>query len=99
MLVKVSISNVSDIRGKEIIQLYVRDPECSVDRPKKELKGFRKVELAANETKVVVFRLTSRDFSFWDERSGSWKLEPGTFEIIAASSSRAPQLKTTINIE
>ena len=99
VLVKVSISNVSDIRGKEIIQLYVRDPECSVDRPKKELKGFRKVELAANETKVVVFRLTSRDFSFWDERSGSWKLEPGTFEIIAASSSRAPQLKTTINIE
>lgn len=99
VLVKVSISNTSDIGGKEIVQLYVRDTESSIVRPVKELKGFRKVELAPHVTKELVFKLTPRDFSFWDENANAWKLEPGTFEIIAASSSRAQQLKTTINIQ
>ena len=99
VLVKVSVSNTSDVKGKEVVQLYVKDVESSIERPIKELKGFRKVELAAEETKELVFKLTSRDFSYWDETTGGWQLESGTFEIIAASSSHAPQLKTTINIQ
>ena len=99
VLVKVSVSNTSDVKGKEVVQLYVKDVESSIERPIKELKGFRKVELAAEETKELVFKLTSRDFSYWDETTGGWQLEPGAFEIIAASSSHAPQLKTTINIQ
>ena len=99
VLVKVSVSNTSDVKGKEVVQLYVKDVESSIERPIKELKGFRKVELAAEETKELVFKLTSRDFSYWDETTGGWQLESGAFEIIAASSSHAPQLKTTINIQ
>ena len=98
VLVKVRVTNISDIVGKEIVQLYVRDIEASIARPFKELKGFRKVEFAPKETKEVIFKLTQRDFSFWDENTSSWKLEPGTFEIIVGSSSKNVPLKAKVKI-
>ena len=98
VLVKVRVTNKSDIVGKEIVQLYVRDVEASIARPFKELKGFRKVEFAPKATKETIFKLTQRDFSFWDENTNSWKLEPGTFEIIVGSSSQNVPLKVRVNI-
>ena len=98
VLVKVRVTNISDIAGKEIVQLYVRDIEASIARPFKELKGFRKVEFAPKATKEVIFKLTRRDFSFWDENTSSWKLEPGAFEITVGSSSQNVPLTAKINI-
>ena len=98
VLVKVSVTNTSDIAGKEIVQLYVRDVEASIARPFKELKGFRKVEFAPKATKELIFKLTQRDFSFWDENTSRWKLEPGTFEIIVGSSSQNVPLTAKVNI-
>ena len=56
-------------------------------RPVKELKGFDKLSLAPGETKHAVFRLTAEDLSFYDESSGSWKAEPGTFQVLIGASS------------
>jgi len=53
----------------------------------KELKGFDKLSLAPGETKHAVFRLTADDLSFYDESSGSWKAEPGTFQVLIGASS------------
>jgi beta-glucosidase len=87
VLVKVDITNTGDVAGKEIVQLYVKDLETSVERPLKELKDFRKVRLKAGEKKTVFFTLTERDFAFWDEDLSDWKIEPGEFEILIGSSS------------
>ncbi|MCK9555108.1 glycoside hydrolase family 3 C-terminal domain-containing protein [bacterium] len=40
--VSVDVSNTGEREGAEVVQLYVQDPECSVERPVKELKGFLK---------------------------------------------------------
>ncbi len=47
--VSVKVKNTGKVAGKEIIQLYIGDEECSVLRPVKELKDFRKVQLLPNE--------------------------------------------------
>ena len=99
VLVKVKVANISDLPGKEIVQLYVRDVNSSVKRPVKELKGFRKLSLAAGEDKEVLFKLNSRDFSFWDESIDDWKLESGEFEIIVGASSQSTFLKTSIKVQ
>jgi beta-glucosidase len=44
------VTNTGDRRGKEVVQLYVRDPEASVARPVRELKAFAKVDLDPGET-------------------------------------------------
>ena len=84
--VKVSVTNSGSREGKEVVQLYVGDLKCSVDRPVKELKGFEKVSLAPGETKVVEFTITPRDLQFYDEQSHQWKSEPGKFKAYIGAS-------------
>jgi beta-glucosidase len=45
--------NIGPVKGKEIIQLYVKAPGVSAIMPEKELKGFAKVELLPGEEKVA----------------------------------------------
>ena len=98
VLVKMNITNTSEVDGKEIVQLYVKDLEASVERPLKELKDFQKVDLIAGETKSVYFTLKYRDFAFWDETSSAWKVEPGDFEILIGSSSDMIHQKAIVSI-
>jgi len=94
--VSVDIVNTGNRSGAEIIQLYVQDIESSTDRPPKELKQFEKVKLEQNERKTVEFNLKFGDFSFYDGSTHSWVVEPGTFNILIGSSSRAIHLQREI---
>jgi beta-glucosidase len=85
--VMVDVTNTGSRAGSEVVQVYVRDPESSVPRPEKELRGFDKVHLAPGETRTVAIDLDTRAFAFWDPRLGSWSVEPGQFEILVGSSS------------
>ncbi|MBK1880316.1 glycoside hydrolase family 3 C-terminal domain-containing protein [Pelagicoccus mobilis] len=85
--VSFSVKNVGEQSGAEIAQLYVRDEESSLPRPIKELKGFRKVELAAGESKTVTLSLDRAAFSFWSPDQKGWVAEAGEFELIVGASS------------
>lgn len=87
VVVQFEIKNAGDRKGAEIAQLYVQDLECSVIRPLKELKGFKKIELEPGESKTVKIKLDYSDLSFWDENQKDWKTEPGEFNILVGSSS------------
>ncbi len=97
--VEVTVKNTGDREGMETIQLYVSDLESSVERPIKELKGFRKISLSPKESQTVNFQLSSRDFAFWDINSKSWKVEPGKFEILVGGASNNIQLKKLVMVE
>ncbi len=86
--VSVDITNSGDRAGAEVVQLYVQDVECSVERPLKELKGFKKVQLDSGEKKTIVFELEKKDLSFFDEKTSCWKAENGSFNILVGSSSK-----------
>ena len=64
--VSLDITNTGKRTGKEAVQLYVRDVQCTLARPEKELKAFEKVELAAGETRTVNFPLDQEAFWFFD---------------------------------
>jgi beta-glucosidase len=91
--VSFDIKNTGRRVGKEIAQVYVRDEECSVLRPYKELKGFGKVELKPGETKTLNIKLNKRAFQFYDPVKKQWISEPGKFEILVGSSSKEIRLK------
>jgi len=84
----VDITNESERAGAEIVQLYVRDEEASLERPPKELRGFQKVFLQPKETRTISFELTTADLSFYDPRAKKWLVEPGEFTIQVGASSR-----------
>lgn len=81
------IRNIGDRAGSEVIQLYISDEKASVERPVKELKGFKKVYLQPGEFMRVEFAITREDLSFYDVSSKGWKAEPGEFKAYVGTSS------------
>mgnify|MGYP002700292066 CR=1 FL=1 len=84
--VTVQVTNTGKIKGKEVVQLYIRDLYASVTRPVKELKGFELVELKPNETKTIQFILTKEELGFYDNQ-GDFIIEKGDFEVFIGGSS------------
>lgn len=97
--VTLKIKNTGSRDGDEIVQIYVSDPECSVERPIKELKGFSRVSLKSGEQKEVKLRLNSRAFAFYDVNKKAFVVEPGEFVISAGSSSSDVKLKSSLQIK
>ena len=85
--ISVDVTNTGTVAGKEVVQLYVGDDACSLPRPVKELKGFRKIELAPGETRSVEFVINPEDLCFYDPALPGWRSEPGGFKAYIGSSS------------
>ncbi len=95
LTVSVDVSNKSNVTGKEVVQLYIRDVVGSVTRPVKELKGFQKVEIPANQTKTVSFVITTEDLKFYNyDLKYDW--EGGDFDIMIGTNSNDVQ-KVRVN--
>lgn len=95
----VTVKNVGDRAGAEIVQLYVSDEESAIFRPEKELKGFKKVFLEAGESKEVVFSLDARSFAYYNVKISDWHVESGEFEIRVGASSRDIKLTGKVYVE
>jgi beta-glucosidase len=83
---EVTVINTGTRAGDEVVQIYMRDEISSVPRPILELKAFRRVALAAGETRMLSFTLDSDALAFWDSEM-QWRVEPGEFTIFAGPSS------------
>jgi beta-glucosidase len=86
--VSVKVSNTGERAGAEVVQVYLSQKNPSIRRPKKELKGFKKVFLEKGESKVIEVSIeTKYATSFWDEIRNAWVSERDTYEVIAGGSS------------
>lgn len=92
------MTNTGTKIGKEVVQLYLGDPVCSVVRPLKELKHFTKVEVEPDETVQVEFVITPDDLKFFDEASHRWIAEPGVFNVYVGTSSADIRCMHSLNI-
>jgi beta-glucosidase len=84
--VTVTVSNTGNRAGDEIVQLYIRDLVSSVTRPIMELKDFKRVSLAAGESKIVEFTIAPDKLSFLGLDMKT-VVEPGWFDVMVGSSS------------
>ena len=84
--VSVTVKNTGTRAGDEIVQLYIRDVVSSVTRPVLELKDFKRLTLAAGESKTVTFSITPDKLWFYDLNMQR-VVEPGAFEIMVGTSS------------
>ena len=63
------------------------DEKCSVPRPLKELKGFRKISLQPGEEATVDFTVTPDMLKFFDDEKHEWRAESGKFKLYVGASS------------
>jgi beta-glucosidase len=87
--VSVKVQNTSAVAGEEVVQLYTHQRAGSASRPVRELKAFRKIVLAAGETKTVQLTVAAEDLSFWSASLRKRVLEPGTFDVWMGDNSMA----------
>src|SRR5271163_3699343 len=93
--VSVTVSNDGEVDGEATLFLFVRDLVASVSRPLLELKGLRKVVLAAKQRGRAAWRLPVEDLSFIGPALKPI-LEPGRFEIHVGQSADPDELLTSV---
>ena len=99
LTITVPVTNTGKRSGKEIVQLYISDCQASVMRPKKELKGFAKVDLKPGETKNIKFTINAESLSFFDDKAHCWRAEPGEFEALIGAASNDIRTSVTFTLK
>ncbi len=79
--VKFTITNTGKRDGAEIAQLYVGKSQSGRIRPKKELKGFKKVWIKAGESVEVEIPFDDKTFRYFSTVSNKWEIEGGEYQI------------------
>ena len=92
-----TLTNTGDREGAEVAQLYVSDPVCSVMRPVKELKGFKKVFLKPGESRRITLDIPVSSLAFYSEAQSQFVVEPGEFILQLGAS--ASDIKQKIRVE
>ena len=87
------LTNTSDVDAEEVAQVYVSRPESAIERPIKELKGFRRVALKAGERKEVTIPIRLSDLCHWDEAAQTWMFEPGKVSVGVGGTSASLPLR------
>lgn len=85
----VTLQNISDIGGDEVIQVYFSMPDSDVPRPEKKLCGFSRVHLAAGERRTVSVSIPAYILQIYDTHSQQMITESGIYQFRAGGSSDA----------
>lgn len=97
--VTVTVTNSGKVRGKDVVQLYVRAPKGKLDKPERELKGFAKTpEIAPGESCEVTIHVPAGGLASYDEQTGSWVVEPGKYVFMASKDASDCSLKKSVNV-
>jgi len=94
-----TLTNTGDREGAEVAQLYVSDPVCSVMRPVKELKGFKKVFLKPGESRRITLDIPVSSLAFYSEAQSQFVVEPGEFILQLGASTSDIKQKISIDVK
>ncbi|MBO6284124.1 MAG: glycoside hydrolase family 3 C-terminal domain-containing protein, partial [Pseudobutyrivibrio sp.] len=90
--IKFTIKNTGNRDGAEIAQMYIGKSESGLIRPKKELKGFKKVWIKAGESADVEIPFDDKTFRYFSTVSNKWEIEGGEYEIYVGGNVRDIEL-------
>jgi beta-glucosidase len=91
-----SLHNTGTRDGAEVVQLYVGACDSVVPRPVRELRAFRKIFLAAGESRRIEFELEPAALAYYCADKQAWCSDPGDYELSFGSSSRHIHLRATV---
>lgn len=98
LTVSVDVTNTKTMAGEEVVQLYVSYPESEKDRPEKVLAGFGRILAEPGEKGTVEIRVRAASFACYDDKAGTFTVEPGFYTLYAGSSSLDLPLKKDFEV-
>jgi beta-glucosidase len=97
--VSVDVTNTGEREGDAVVQLYVAHPKSKIERPREELKGFKRVTLKAHETRTVEIPLKAATLAYWDEKAKALRVETEPLKVMVGDSSAHLPLEATVAVE
>lgn len=97
--ISLKVKNIGEVKGAEIVQIYVKGPNSDIPKPIKELKGFKKVYLEPSEEKEVSIILKKDDLRYFNIKENRFVLEKGSYIIEACSNVSKVELAETLFLE
>lgn len=95
--VSVTITNTGDYDGEEVVQLYITDQKASTVRPRKQLRGFRRLYIPKGSASRIAFELDREAFLIYDKEMKP-VVEPGDFTIGIGASSEDIRLSGVLTL-
>ena len=96
--VRVDVTNTGARTGDEVVQLYVQHLGSAVERPNKDLRGYRRITLNAGETRTVELSLRASSLAYWNPATHGWVVETEPVRIQVGTSSADLRLDTRIRV-
>jgi beta-glucosidase len=96
--VTVKVKNTGKRAGDEVVQLYVQHLGSAVERPRIELKGFKRVRIGAGAESRVTMELKPRDLAYWDVAGHVWRVEKEQVRVLAGGSSDKLPVQATLQV-
>ena len=93
--VSAMVANTGELKGKEVVQVYVKVPQGKLGNPARKLIGFAKTkELESGEQEEVCIVIPKYDMASYDDsgvtgHKSCYVLEEGTYEIFVGSDVRS----------
>jgi beta-glucosidase len=97
--VELTVTNISDRVGTEVVQAYVEPPPAPVERPHRELAGFATLTLEPGRSRTVAVDLHPRAFARWDEAAAGWVVDGGDHVVRLGASSRDLRSSVTVVLD
>ena len=94
IIANVDVTNAGDIAGEEVVQLYIGFENSHQDRPRKLLRGFKRVALKPSETKTVSIDIKKEDLAWYNPENKAWEVENITYTLFIGASSSNEDLLT-----
>ncbi|HTE45622.1 MAG TPA: glycoside hydrolase family 3 C-terminal domain-containing protein, partial [Gemmatimonadaceae bacterium] len=96
--VQVDVTNSGKMDGDEVVQLYVQHLGSKVERPREDLRGYKRVTVKAGQTRTVEFSLAASSLAYWNAGSHKWVVETEPVKLQVGASSTDLRLNKTINV-
>ncbi len=96
--VSLSVKNTGTRAGEEVVEMYVRHLDSKVERPLKELRGFKRIALQPGETKTVTLELKGGQLAYWNTAEHRFTVENDRVQIMIGSSSADIKLMKTVRV-
>jgi beta-glucosidase len=99
MRATVSVKNVGQRAGDEVVQLYLHPLDPTRPRAVKDLRGIGRITLKPAESRTVTFTIVpGRDLTIYDEMRKAYAVDPGRFELQIGASSADIRAKAVFRV-
>ncbi len=98
IVVRINLSNIGSRAGDEVVQLYVQHLGAVPDRPRQDLRGYRRVSLQPGETRLIEMSVPVAGVAYWSADAHGWRVEDEQLRLEVGASSADIRLDKVVRV-